>query len=92
MKIVNMTELLVVGKAEPSKSRDGQNTYYRIACVQNGQACNLSVPQEVYDLIPDGQAKTFKFITTFDDKYNSFRVDGFYSQPEAKPAPAAAAK
>ena len=74
MKIYNETILTVVGKAEPTKSQDGKSTYYRIACLQNGQATNLSVSEEVYDLVPSGFSE-IRFETVYDDKYNSFRID-----------------
>lgn len=74
MKIQNETKVTVVGKAEPTQSQDGRNTYYRIACMQNGQATNLMVPQEVYDSIPDGLVDV-QFATSFDDRYNNFRVE-----------------
>lgn len=74
MKIKNETKVTVVGKAEPTLSGDGKNTYYRIACMQDGQATNLMVPQEVYDSIPDGMVEV-RFATSYDDRYNSFRVE-----------------
>lgn len=74
MKIISETRFLVVGKAEPTKSQDGRSTYWRIACMQNGQATNVSVPQEIYDVIPSGIVDAI-FITSYDDRYNSFRID-----------------
>lgn len=74
MKILNETKVTVVGKAVPTLSSDGKNTYYRIACMQNGQATNLMVPQEAYDAIPDGMVEVL-FSTAYDDRYNNFRVD-----------------
>lgn len=78
MKIFNETKLTVVGKAAPTQSQDGRNTYYRIAVMQNGQATNLMVPQEAYDSIPDGLVNVL-FLTAYDDRYNSFRVDRLLS-------------
>lgn len=78
MKIMNETKVTVVGKAEPTLSQDQKNTYYRVACMQNGQATNLSVSKEVYDSIPDGLVDVL-FLTSYDDKYNSFRVDRLIS-------------
>lgn len=74
MKILNTTKLAVVGKAEPTQSRDGNNTYYRVACLQNGQACNLSVSEEVYFAIPSGFVEV-EFETSYDDKYQSYKVE-----------------
>lgn len=74
MKIFNETKLIVVGKAEPTSSQDGKTTYYRIACMQNGQATNLMVSQEVYETIPDGMVEVL-FATSYDDRYNNFRID-----------------
>lgn len=74
MKIFNETNLTVVGKAEPTLSQDGKTIYFRIACLQNGQATNLMVPREVYDSIPDGMVEVL-FSTAYDDRYNNFRVD-----------------
>lgn len=78
MKIQNETKLTVVGKAEPTKSQDGRTTYYRIACMQNGQATNLMVSQEVYEAIPDGMVDV-QFATSYDDRYQSFRVERLLS-------------
>lgn len=98
MKILNQTQLTVVGKAEPTKSQDGKNTYYRIACLQNGQATNLSVSEDIYYLIPSGIVEAI-FDTSYDDKYQSFRVDGLKeiltvngAKPEAKSNASAPAK
>ena len=91
MKILNTTQLAVVGKAEPTQSRDGNNTYYRIACLQNGQACNLSVSEEVYFAIPSGFVEV-ELETSYDDKYQSFKVERLLQilsvngqKPENKP-------
>lgn len=97
MKILSETKLTVVGKAEPTSSLDGKNTYYRVACMQNGQATNLMVPQEVYDSIPDGFVDIL-FSTSFDDRYSSFRIDRILSiltangRPFDKSSPAPAGR
>lgn len=103
MKIYNETKITVVGKAEPTYSQDGKNTYYRVAVMQNGQATNLMVSQEVYDAIPDGLVEVV-FYTSFDDRYQSFKVDNLLqiisvngrpfekSAPAPAPAPEKAAK
>lgn len=75
MKILNVTKVTVVGKAEPTFSQDGKNKYYRVAVVQNGQATNLPVSEDVYNSIPDGLVDV-EFRTCYDDRYQSFRVDG----------------
>ena len=74
MKIFNETTLTVVGKAEPTKSQDGKSTYYRVACLQNGQATNLSVSEDIYNEIPSGIVEA-KFETSYDDRYQSFRIE-----------------
>lgn len=74
MKIYNETKIMVVGKAEPTNSADGRNTYYRVAVMQNGQATNLMVSEDVYNAIPDGLIDV-RLLTAFDDRYNSFRVE-----------------
>lgn len=74
MKIYSETKLTVVGKAEPTKSQDGKNTYYRVACMQNGQACNLSVSEDIYFSIPAGIVEAL-FETSYDDRYNNFRIE-----------------
>lgn len=91
MKILNTTQITVVGKAEPTQSRDGNNTYYKIACLQNGQACNLSVSEEVYYAIPNGFVEV-ELETSYDDKYQSFKVERLLQiisvngqKPENKP-------
>lgn len=75
MKIISETRFMVVGKAEPTKSKDGKSTFWRIACMQNGLATNVSAPQEVYDAIPSGIVDAV-FTTSYDDKYENFRIDG----------------
>lgn len=95
MRIYSETRMTVVGKAEPTLSQDGKTTYYRVACMQNGQATNLMVSQEVYDAIPDGMVEVV-FATAYDDRYQSFRVDRLLSilsvngRPFEKSAPAPA--
>lgn len=74
MKLFNETTLMVMAKAEPAKSKDGNNTYYKVACLQNGQATNLSVTQDVYDGIPDGMVEV-RLQTSYDDVYKSFKVE-----------------
>lgn len=95
MKLMNETTLMVIAKTEPTMSKDGQNTYYKVACLQNGQATNLSVSQDVYDSIPDGMVEA-KFQTSYDDKYNSFKIERVIqiisvngSRPDAKQAASA---
>lgn len=92
MKIVNETRLTVIAKAEPTRSKDGQSTFYRVAALQNGQATNLSVSQDVYDAIPSGMVDV-KLATSYDDKYQSFKVDRILeiisvngTKPDAKAA------
>lgn len=93
MKIQNTTKVTVVGKAEPTTSQDGKNTYYRVAVMQNGQATNLMVSEEVYNSIPDGMVEV-ELRTAYDDRYNSFRVEGLLAtlsvngRPFEKTAPA----
>ena len=71
---MNETKLTVVGKAEPTLSQDGKNTYYRVAVMQNGQATNLMVSQDIYDAIPEGLVDV-QLVTAYDDRYQSFRVE-----------------
>lgn len=95
MKIYSETKLIVVGKAEPTPSQDGKSLYYRVAAMQNGQATNISVTEEIYNSIPDGLVEVI-FSTTFDDKYGSFKADRLLSilsvngRPFEKSAPASA--
>lgn len=95
MKISSETRFTVVGKAEPTKSQDGKSTYYRVACMQEGQATNVSVSEEIYHSIPAGIVDA-RFITSYDDKYQSFRIDAlveiisvngaaYGSSPDVKP-------
>lgn len=74
MKIQNITKITVVGKAEPTSSADGKSTYYRVAVMQNGQATNLMVTEDIYNTIPDGLVDV-ELLTAYDDRYNSFRVE-----------------
>lgn len=74
MKIWSETKLTVVGKAEPTTSQDGKNTYYRLAVMQNGQATNLLVSEDVYNTVPDGLVDV-RLRTSYDDQYKNLRVD-----------------
>lgn len=95
MKLYNETKITVVGKAEPTRSTDGKNTYYRVAVMQNGQATNLSVSEDIYNSIPDGLVEVV-FLTVYDDTYKSFRADRLLQivsvngRPFEKSAPAPA--
>lgn len=74
MRIYNETKITVVGKADPTHSQDGKNTYFRVAVMQNGQATNLSVSEDIYNSIPDGLVEVV-LSTVYDDTYKSFRAD-----------------
>lgn len=74
MKIWSETKLTVVGKAEPTTSQDGKNTYYRLAVMQNGLATNLLVSEDVYNTVPDGLVDV-RLRTFYDDQYKNLRVD-----------------
>lgn len=79
MKVYNETKLTIVGKAEPGLGQDGKTLFYKVACMQNFQATNLSVTKkEVYDLIPDGMVEGV-FATVWDDKYGSLKIDNLIS-------------
>lgn len=73
MKIIGTTTLTVVGKSY-SLSKDGQNTYYKAACLQNGQATNLSVSEEIYNSIPSGISEII-FETSYEDQWKTFRLE-----------------
>lgn len=99
---MNETKFTVVGKAEPTVSKDGNTTYYRLAVMQNGQATNLMVPEEMYHSVPDGLVEV-SCLTSFDDRYDRFRVESlisilsvngrpFEKAGTASPAPEKAAK
>lgn len=95
MRLYSETKITVVGKAEPTHSTDGKNTYYRVAVMQNGQATNLSVSEDIYHSIPDGLVEVV-FSTVYDDTYKSFRADRLLQivsvngRPFEKTAPAPA--
>lgn len=74
MKIYNETKLTIVGKAEPGLGQDGKTLFYKVACMQNMQATNLSITKEAYEAIPDGMVEGV-FVTVWDDKYGSLKID-----------------
>ncbi len=74
MKLYCETKITVVGKAEPTHSQDGKSTYYRVAVMQNGQATNLPVSEEIYHSIPAGLVEVV-LSTVYDDTYKSFKAD-----------------
>lgn len=74
MKIYNETKLTIVGKAEPGLGQDGKTQFFKVACMQNFQATNLSITKDSYEAIPDGMVEGV-FVTVFDDKYGSLKID-----------------
>lgn len=83
MKIYGQTKAKVLSKAEPTKSRDGQSTYYKLG-IQVGSECGMvSVNADIYDFVLTDNPYIFE--TVYDDQYKSFRFNRLLSEPP-KPA------
>lgn len=75
MKLLTQVTLSVMAKTEPTRSQDGKTLYYRLACLQNGQATNLScTTDEVYNAVPDGFVEA-RFNALYDDEYGTLKID-----------------
>ncbi len=73
MTITANAKVLVISKNE-TPSRDGKDTYYNLAIMQNGQAGNVSCTDEVYELAVE--MKETEVNLTYNDEYKRIRITG----------------
>lgn len=72
MKIQSTAKLQIIAKGEPTKSQDGKTLYYKVTVLQGAEAGQLSVSEELYNLLEIG--KTMSLVVEYNDQYKSFKV------------------
>lgn len=72
MKIQSTAKLQIIAKGEPTKSPDGKSTYYKVTVLQGAEAGQLSVSEELYNLLRIGE--TTALVLEYNDTYKSLRV------------------
>lgn len=90
MKIYGTSTMKVISKST-TKSKDGQNTYYKLGVLIGSEAGMISCSEEIYNLVQENG--TYNFGTVYDDSYKSFRIYNviFDGSPE-KSSPEKASK
>lgn len=79
MKIVSTVKNVKVLAKEATQSKDGNNTYYKLAVLCGSECGNVSCSKEVFDaVVPD---KSFDIVATYNDQYKSFKFDGVVLAP-----------
>lgn len=86
MKLNGTMTVKVIGKGI-EKSRDEKTVYCRLLVMQGMEAGKLGCPDDVYNLIKEGE--TYTLNTQFNDEYKSFRVIGIVNDgiPSAATTP-----
>ena len=86
MKLNGTMKVKVIGKGT-EQSKDGKTTYYRLLVMQDMEAGKLGCPEDVYNLVKEGE--TFTLNTQFNDEYKSFRIIGMVNDgiPSAATTP-----
>ena len=74
MKLAMKSEMMVLAKCDPTKSRDGQSTYYKLTVMQGQEAGQISCPEEVYNSIKTGEKAVFNL--EYNSEYKSLRLLG----------------
>lgn len=74
MKITMKAEMHILAKCEPTKSRDGQSTYYKLTVMQGQEAGQISCPEDVYNSIKSGEKAVFNL--EYNSEYKSLRLLG----------------
>lgn len=100
MKLQSTAKLRVIAKGEPTKSMDGRSTYYKVTVMQGAEAGQLSVSEELYNLLTADITKEVPLIVEYNDQYKSLRVVNidytamaamqYHPAPTPVPAPAPA--
>ena len=87
MKLQFETKVMVLAKCDPTKSKDGQTTYYKATVMQGQEAGQLSVSEEIYNSLEVGKVATV--VCEYNDAYKSLKV--LHYNVEATPHPATTA-
>lgn len=74
MKLQSTAKLRVIAKGEPTKSMDGKSTYYKVTVMQGAEAGQLSVSEELYNLLVADITREVPLIVEYNDQYKSLRV------------------
>ena len=72
MKIQSTAKLQVIAKGEPTKSPDGKSTYYKVTVLQGAEAGQISVNEELYNLLRVGE--TTSLVLEYNDAFKSLKV------------------
>lgn len=72
MKIQSTAKLQIIAKGEPTKSLDQKSTYYKVTVLQGAEAGQLSVSEDIYNLLNVGE--TTALVLEYNDQYKSLRV------------------
>ena len=73
MKIQTVVSNVKVLAKEATKSKDGQNEYYKLAVLIGAECGNLSCSKEVFDTVTADN--TYNIGATYNDQYKSFKLD-----------------
>ena len=83
MKLNGTMTVKIIGKGT-EESKDGKTTYYRLLVMQGMEAGKLGCPEDVYNLVKEGDTCTLN--TQFNDEYKSFRIIGMVNDGIPSPA------
>lgn len=72
MTILGNSKIKVISKTT-SRSKDGQNTYYKLGVLVGSEAGMLSCPQDIYESVEIN--KDYEFETAYNDQYKTFRLN-----------------
>lgn len=77
MKIALQATLQILAKCEPTKSKDGQSTYYKLTVMQGTEAGQINCPVEVYTTVREGEKAVCNM--EYNSEYKSLRLIGVSS-------------
>ena len=89
MKIQSSAKLQVIAKGDPTKSLDGKNTYYNITVLQGAEAGQLSVSEDIYNILKIGEQVSL--VLEYNDQYKSLKVTGIDYNASSSSHPATTA-
>lgn len=67
-------EMTILAKCEPTKSKDGANTYYKLTVLQGQDAGQISCPESVYVSVKEGMKAVFNI--EYNSEYKSLKILG----------------
>ena len=81
------SELMVLAKCEPTTSKDGQSTYYKLTVMQGQEAGQISCPESAYVSVSVGKPAVFNM--EYNSEYKSLKLLGIAASPNfGEPSPA----